>query len=69
MAQQMVSVSCTTLLEMLGRTHHEIVSKRLLEIPQEAHGVSPPETDMMVNLGYEHYREQIKEDLSSDESS
>ena len=62
-AQQTIFRATGTLLEMLDKTHYEIVSKRLRDIQTDAFGVSSPSTEIASNPGYKQYRKQIEKDL------
>ena len=67
-AKQIAARSIETLGEMIGRTHYEIVSRRLEEMKQEIQGVSFPEENSLMplpNPGYRRMREQIDHDLET----
>jgi len=64
-AKQMAARSIETLGEMIGRTHYEIVSRRLDEMKREIQGVTFPEEKSptpLPNPGYRRMREQIAHD-------
>ncbi len=63
-AQQMISVAAQTMFEMLGETHYDIVSKRVLGLRSDAFAVSPPVNDTTPNPGYKQNRQQIENDLN-----
>lgn len=62
-AQQMISHATGTMLEMLDKTHIEIISRRLREIQQDAFLVSSPSSETVPNSGYKQYREQMEKDV------